>query len=569
MGACISMRRARGSRKYSLRWRRRRGMVSATVHKATKARVDGDEKHFTLEDFTTESNLASHLTQLQWQHGQIDADVICQEESWFDSVSILGSDSDDDFFSVHGESLSPASNGNMSQMFKCEIAARCVNVVRKLENCDCNTRTLAVGQYHRGDVLMAENYLNEGSKDERSISVNQQRHEVSFGNMGDHDPGAQEMKINPKRVLDDNTGSFRGFQNDRHDVEDKSLDNAMRQKVSSCVPHLINSVSFHDKCHQNPNVSPHCPKRKSAIIRLSFKSESFDGDETTEFCSLKKFLYHPIAGLLVPCSNGDKLTQGCWSILEPLAFKLRGESYFRDKKKCIAPIQTPFTPFGVDLFMCPRKIHHIAQYVELPSLRLHAEIPSLLIVNLQLPTYPAAMFLGDSDGEGMSLVLYFRISDNYEKEISPKLQSMIRRFMDDESEKVKGFPKDSTMPFRERLKILASVANPEDLHLSAAERKLFHAYNEKPVLSRPQHNFFRGPNYLEIDLDIHRFSYISRKGLEAFRDRLKHGILDLGLTIQAQKQDELPEHVLCAVRLNKIDFSNHEQIPTIVTLDED
>ncbi|KAI7726818.1 hypothetical protein M8C21_019515 [Ambrosia artemisiifolia] len=299
----------------------------------------------------------------------------------------------------------------------------------------------------------------------------------------------------------------------------------------NCLPCLANTVPSVEKRRSSSSSPPNT--RKKISHKLSFKLK--DGHPST--ISSKNHLERPIAGSQVPFCPAGKKVLDSWSHVEPQIFRVRGKNYFRDKKKEHAPNYAAYYPFGVDVFLSQRKIDHIARFVELPIVGPSSgELPPILVVNIQVPLYPAAFFQGEIDGEGMSYVLYFKLSDNYSKELSSQFQDNMQRILDDEMEKVKGFPLDTLAPFRERLKILGRVVNVDDLQLSAPERKIMNAYNEKPVLSRPQHEFFQGVNYFEIDLDMHRFSYISRKGFEAFQDRLKNCILDFGLTIQAREQ---------------------------------
>ncbi|KAI3977966.1 hypothetical protein MKX01_032343, partial [Papaver californicum] len=469
------------------------------------------------------------------------------EEAWFDSFAIFDSDCDEDFHSVQEDSLSSSGSGRSS--------LSSLSLTRNANHEDQHDNVPSIPSPDLRPKLKDQSTGHSALDSFIDVSRNSYSR-VSHSNDADMQPNSAVTLQNSKLPVCPDEHS--GDSGETHAGEkDKEVLDHCGILPHVCLPCLASTVPSIEKRKTLDPLSP--STRKKTASKHSFRWK--EGHSNLTSMSTKTILHRPKAGSQVPFCPIEKKMFDSWSAIEPSSFKVRAENYLRDKKKEFAPGYAAYYPIGVDVFLSPRKIDHIARFVQLPVMKSSSgKLPPLLVVNVQVPLYPAAIFQGETDGEGMNFVLYFRLSENYSKELPLHFQENLRRIIDDEVEKVRGFPVDTILPVRERVKILGRVANVDDLQLNAAERKLMHAYTEKPVLSRPQHEFYLGENYFEIDIDMHRFSYISRKGFQAFQDRLRICILDVGLTIQGNKPEELPEQILCCVRLNGIDHKNYHQL---------
>jgi hypothetical protein len=86
-------------------------------------------------------------------------------------------------------------------------------------------------------------------------------------------------------------------------------------------------------------------------------------------------------------------------------------------------------------------------------------------------------------------------------------------------------------------------------------------YNDKPLLTRPQHRFYTGPNYLEIDMDVHNYAFIARKAFYGFIHRLAPVVFENAFVVQGNRPEELPEQLLAAARVYRVDFDKAMNFP--------
>jgi len=252
----------------------------------------------------------------------------------------------------------------------------------------------------------------------------------------------------------------------------------------------------------------------------------------------------PVAGELVAPTVS-------WSAGDATAFNVRcGPDYPRRGLK--APSASAlYELLAVDVFRTPCWTEHLARHVQLPSPAggggaAHGHLPPIIIVHVLAPVDAPALIGGTPNGETVSCVFYFGCTPAAQaasraEEAAAPVQLVRRWYERAPAERMHGVT----------FKVIALADNLEELGVP----RMLHRYNGKPVLIRKSGEMHVGEGYVEIDLHVSRFNYISQSSLHSFAvAKSSKAEMHIGFLLQGTADDELPEQLLGAVRLHTLDY---------------
>ena len=423
-----------------------------------------------------------------------------------------------------------------------------------------------------------EDFFHDALEDQHNHSMSSASSQA--GSRGDFDDRSSETSDPEPGIIDKVASWWQDFFNDKPSQEASSPQNGFsnggpsnssgRAKLPKPT-HLSKRHGLHP-IHTNSGASSVIVESDeppmSGCITLFTASQAI--------VAQRKFLkaIKPPAGSsftkITACSQDGNAAACSWGEIDPTTFHIRSKDYMRTKVKEPAS-GAIYRIIGVDMYSFDTKLSHIAQHVELPTpptlgpgaqaLPADKQLPPLLIINLQLPTYAPSVF-GSTDGPGYSLVYYFALPEGWEPEMvgNEAALDLAQRFFHNGME----FDGQSS---RDRFKLLPRVANVEEWGvkgpLSGAELRLLRSYNGKPLLTRPQHRFYTSAKgqYVEIDIDVHCYAYIARRAFFGYLTRLAPVIFENAFVLQGNRPEELPEVVLGAVTVYKVDFTKARPFP--------
>jgi hypothetical protein len=235
-------------------------------------------------------------------------------------------------------------------------------------------------------------------------------------------------------------------------------------------------------------------------------------------------------------------------------FNLRiGPNYKKNKQKGPSG-PALYDLFSMDFLYDSTALKNVSDKFRIPSIpgitdiaTGHAHIPPMLVINTWLPGEEPSMFAKSNTAEDdtYSIPMVFVLSKDTLEQLkdidnaSPgvKLLSEWCRRAELEPE------------FRGRFKCMGMI---EDIEKTSIP-KFIHGYNGKPALVTKSGTFTRHENYIEFSINVNYWAFLARKGLHTLIPYFQDFIFNVGFTIEARSDEEMPEVLLGGCRIMNLD----------------
>jgi len=188
-----------------------------------------------------------------------------------------------------------------------------------------------------------------------------------------------------------------------------------------------------------------------------------------------------------------------------------------------------------------KRHHH--HYPELKG----TKIPNVLVVHFMLPYEPPNMFKQRDDGRGGECIYYLKPSQRFLDELSGKIPitpatSLFVKWCSE---------CETDLKMMSRFKCMALVRDIDRHNFG-----LLKNYNGKPVLitesGRACSGYHGDVRYLEMTANVHYWAFMAKKGFVSIIPKFANMQMEVGFTIEAHSDSEMPECMLGSTVLSYI-----------------
>lgn len=273
------------------------------------------------------------------------------------------------------------------------------------------------------------------------------------------------------------------------------------------------------------------------------------------------------AGFSTPQMPPGTVQEHAWTFLEAHTFNVRcGPNYPKNGIK--KPSKAAFGKIeAMDVFITERKLRHSMSlgHITLPPATpgWKEVYPEFLVITQMLPKYFNRALVTGKEADGITYMLtsYVRMPPNLapgfgSHEEPQNAEQLMKRFL---------MRADQDPGVAHCWKMIGVVLNLTEVGplLPRSVFRMLSKFNGKPILSRPQHEFFRDPQnrYLQADLDGHQYNYGTRTAVSNALHLSKHMEMGYGYVVESRQEAEMPEVMCCCSKILKFQLDRAVPFP--------